>query len=47
MRRTCNISLIADINNNNLNNIKNLLSINKKIDILIGFTNSTEQYTNY
>lgn len=47
MRRTGNINLVADEYNNDLTKTKNLLSINKKIEVLIGFTNTTGQYTNY
>ena len=47
MRRTGNINLIADDSENNLSNAKYLLSINKKIEILIGFKNTTEKYENY
>lgn len=47
MRRTANINLLADEYKNDLTNIKNLLSINKKVEILVGFTNNTNKYTNY
>lgn len=47
MRRTGNISLIADDYENDLTDTKHLLSINKKIEILIGFTNTTEQYEDF
>lgn len=47
MRRTGNISLIADDYENNLTDTKYLLSINKKVQILIGFTNTTNQYQNF
>ena len=47
MRRTGNISLIADDYENDLTDTKHLLSINKKIKILIGFTNTTEQYEDF
>ena len=47
MRRTGNISLIADDYENDLTNTKHLLSINKKIEILIGFTNTTGEYTDF
>ena len=48
MRRTGSISFIAsNQNENDLMNIKNLLSINKKIEVLIGFVNTTEEYTQY
>ena len=33
MRRTCNLTFIADKNENDLTNVDNLLSINKKIKI--------------
>ena len=47
MRRTGNINLIADENNNDLTNINSLLSINKKIEVLIGFTNNTNEYKDF
>ena len=43
MRRTGNINLIADDYENNLTDTKHLLSINKKIEVLIGFTNPTDK----
>ena len=39
--------LYADEYTNNLTTTKNLLSINKKIEVLIGFTNVTHQYQDY
>ena len=47
MRRTGNISLIADQYSYNLLDTQNLLSINKKVQILIGFTNMTGKYLDY
>jgi hypothetical protein len=47
MRRTANISLVADEYENDLTDTKHLLSINKKIEILIGFTNTTEEYKSF
>ena len=47
MRRTGSINLIANEYQNDLTKTKNLLSINKKIEVLIGFTNTTNQYTEY
>lgn len=47
MRRTGNVNLIADQYENDLTTTRNLLSINKKIELLVGFINTTEQYTNY
>ena len=47
MRRTCNLNMIVNQNNMNLTNTQNLLSINKKIEVLIGFVNNTEKYLDY
>ena len=47
MRRTCNINLVVDNSQTTLNNIKNLLTINKKIRVSIGFTNTTDEYIDY
>ena len=47
MRRTCNINLVVDNSQGVLDNIKNLLTINKKIRVSIGFTNTTDKYTDY
>ena len=47
MRRTANISLVADEYVNDLTDTKHLLSINKKVEILIGFTNTTGEYKDF
>lgn len=47
MRRTGSINLIADQYENDLTKTQSLLSINKKIQVLIGFINTTGQYTEY
>ena len=47
IRRTGSMSLLIDQFINNLSNPENLISINKKIDIQIGFNNPTKQYTEY
>ena len=47
MRRTGNVNLVADNFENNLTDTKHLLSINKKIEVLIGFTNTTDRYQQY
>ena len=47
MRRTCNLSLVLNDEDFKEYSIKSLLSINKKVEILIGFKNTTNQYTNY
>ena len=47
MRRTGNINLIADENENNLTDTRRLLSINKKVEVFIGFTNTTDKYKDF
>ena len=47
IRRTCNLSLIADDYEEKLVNINNLLSINKKVSIEIGFKNTFLKYEEY
>lgn len=47
MRRTGNLSMIADEYENDLTDTKHLLSINKKVEVLIGFVNTTNEYTEY
>ena len=46
-RRTGNLSMIADEYENDLTDTKHLLSINKKVEVLIGFVNTTDEYTEY
>ena len=47
MRRTGNLNMIADEYENDLTDTKHLLSINKKVEVLIGFTNTTDDYLEY
>ena len=47
MRRTLNLSCILDLQTNEITNINNLFSINKKIDLEIGYKNFTSKYSNY
>ena len=47
MRRTGNITFFASQETSDITNINNLFSINKKIEIEIGYSNTTEQYTEY
>ena len=47
MRRTGNLSMVADEYENDLTDTKHLLSINKKVEVLIGFINTTDEYTEY
>ena len=47
MRRTCSINFIAEDTVNDLTNVENLLSINKKIKIFEGLQNNiSEAYDN-
>lgn len=47
VRRTANLSMVADDANNDITSINNFLSINKKIKLEIGFTNMTSDYQQY
>ena len=47
IRRTCSLNMVAAEYENDLTNINNLLSINKKVDLEIGFLNETEYYTEF
>lgn len=47
MRRTGTLNMIADDIENDLTHTRYLLSINKKIEVLIGFTNTTDQYKDF
>ena len=47
LRRTCNLNILIDEENASITNIKNSLSINKKIKLQIGFKNNTNQYKDY
>lgn len=47
VRRTANLSMVADDANNDITSVNNLLSINKKIKLEIGFTNMTSDYQQY
>ena len=42
VRRTCNITFIAEDEDNDLSNVENLLSINKKIRIKVGIKNNID-----
>lgn len=47
IRRTCSLNLIAAESENDITNVDHILSLNKKVKIEIGFTNNTENYTDY
>lgn len=47
IRRTINLTMLASIDNSNLEDIDNEISINKKIKVLIGYDNLLKSYKNY
>lgn len=47
IRRTATLSVYIDDTNNDITSANNLLSINKKVKIEIGFNNVTEKYLEY
>jgi hypothetical protein len=47
MRRTCSINLVAENEENDLTNVDNLLSINKKIKIFEGIKNDVQSSNPY
>lgn len=47
IRRTATLSVYIDDINNNITSANNLLSINKKINLQIGFSNTTDKYQEY
>lgn len=44
IRRTCNLNILIDSSNYKITNVKNLLSINKKIKLEVGIKNNTQYY---
>lgn len=47
IRRTINLTMLASIDNSNLEDIDNEISINKKIKVVIGYDNPLKSYKNY
>ena len=47
LRRTISFTMFADINTNDLTNIDNLISLNKKIKVEIGYKNLIKGYEHY
>jgi len=47
LRRTANISILVKDDKYSEQDVKKLLTINKKIELLVGFTNTTDQYKDY
>jgi hypothetical protein len=47
LRRTCSFTMFADAATNDLTNIHNLISLNKKVKIYIGYKNLIKGYEKY
>lgn len=47
LRRTCSFTMFADASTNDLTNIDNIISLNKKIKIEIGYKNLVKGYQKY
>lgn len=47
LRRTTSFTMFADATTNDLTNIDNLISLNKKIKILVGYENNIKGYEHY
>ena len=47
IRRTANLSVMIDDTNNDITSAKNLLKKKKKINLQIGFINTTNKYIQY
>lgn len=47
VRRTCNLTMVADEFENDLTNVDNLFSINKKVELEVGFLNTTGYYQQF
>lgn len=47
LRRTCNLTMVADPIENDLTNINQDISINKRINLEIGIKNDTDKYTEF
>lgn len=47
VRRSCSMTIVANEYQNDLTNINNFISVNKKVRIEMGFTNSTFKYTEF
>ena len=47
VRRTANITFVAEDTVNDLTDINHILSLNKKVEMEVGFTNTTFQYQEY
>lgn len=47
VRRTISLTMLADEHNSNIEDIDNEISINKKVKVLVGYTNPLKSYAHY
>ena len=47
VRRTINLTMLADETNSDLENIDNEISINKKVKVYVGYKNPLKSYAQY
>jgi hypothetical protein len=47
LRRTISLTMFADVSNNDLTNIDNLISLNKKVKVFTGYKNTISGYEKY
>lgn len=47
VRRTINLTMLANEDNSNLENIENEISINKKVKVMVGYNNPLKEYAHY
>ena len=47
VRRTINLTMLANENNSDIENIDNEISINKKVKVFVGYNNPLKSYANY
>lgn len=47
IRRTISLTMLADEHNSNIEDIDNEISINKKVKVLVGYTNPLKSYAHY
>ena len=47
VRRTCNLTMVADEYTNDLTNVDSLISMNKKVELQIGYLNTTDRYREF
>lgn len=47
VRRTCNLTMYSDAVKNDITNVDNIFSLNKKVEVEVGYLNTTHLYTKY